>query len=135
MDFIKGLPNTKGKSVFLVVIDRLTKFVHFLALSHPYIAMTVAQKYLNHIFKLHSLLDSIILDKDRIFVSNFWMDLFKRVGTKLHLSTSYHPETDGQTEDLATKGGAAPVQNVLPVVDVSGAWIKEPARILDRHMV
>lgn len=100
MDFIEGLLTSKGKSVIFVVIYRLSKFASFIALSHPYTAITIAYKYLNQIFKLHSLLNSIVLDRDKIFIGNFWQELFKRVGTKLHLSMTYHPETDGQTEVL-----------------------------------
>lgn len=51
-----------------------------------------------NVYKLHGMLDSIISNRDKIFVSNFLQDLFKRVGTKVDLSSSYHPETDEQTE-------------------------------------
>lgn len=100
MDFIEGLPKLKGKIVILVVVGRLTNFGHFLAMTHPYTVVIVAQKYMSHIFKLHGLPDSIVSNTERVFVSNFWQDLFKRVETKLHLSTAYHPELDGQIEVL-----------------------------------
>lgn len=94
MDFIEGFPTSKGKSVIFLVVDRLSKFSHFLALSYPYTTITMAHKYLNQVFKLYKLPDSIVSDKDKIFVSNFWQELFKRVGTKLYLSTAYHPKID-----------------------------------------
>ena len=91
MDFLEGLPLSKGKSVILVVVDRLSKYAHFLALSHPYTTFSVAQVFLDNIYKLHGLPASIVPDRDKIFVSHFWQKLFKLMGTKLKLSTSYHP--------------------------------------------
>lgn len=82
------------------MVDHLTKYGHFVALSHPYTAKDVAQKYLTHIYKLHVMPDLIISDRHKIFVSHFWQELFRRVGTKLLLSTAYHPQTNGQTEVL-----------------------------------
>lgn len=98
MDFTEGLPTSKGKDMILVVVDLLTKYGHFLALSHPFIAMIVAQKYLAHIYKLLGMPDSIISNRDRVFISAFWQELFKKIGTKLLLLTTYHLQTDGQTK-------------------------------------
>ncbi|GJT66254.1 transposon ty3-G gag-pol polyprotein [Tanacetum coccineum] len=77
MDFIKGLPKSQGKDVILVVVDRLSKYSHFMALSHPFTASQVAQLFLNNIYKLHELPENIVLDRDTIFVSSFWKELFK----------------------------------------------------------
>ncbi|KAM1208522.1 hypothetical protein ACFX13_014533 [Malus domestica] len=59
MDFIVGLPSCKGKTVIFVVVDRLTKYAHFLALAHPYIAVIVAQLFVDNIFKLHGMPSTI----------------------------------------------------------------------------
>jgi len=84
----------------MVVVDKFSKYGHFVALAHPFTAMQVAQAYMDNIFKLHGLPDSIISDRDRIFTSHLWQQLFKLSDTKLLMSSSYHPQTDGQTERL-----------------------------------
>ncbi|XP_026396413.1 uncharacterized protein LOC113291049 [Papaver somniferum] len=98
MDFIDGLPISNRKSVILVIVERLTKYAHFIALQHPYTAASMAQEFLTNVFKLHGLPSSIVSDRDKMFTINFWQDLFKSLGTELNLSTSYYPQTDGQTE-------------------------------------
>jgi hypothetical protein len=98
MDFIEGLPKSKGYTTILVVVDRFTKYSHFIPLKHPYSATTVAQEFLDHVVKLHSLPVTITSDKDKVFTSKFWQGLFEKWGTKLQMSTAYHLQTDGQTE-------------------------------------
>lgn len=98
MDFIEGLPPSGGKHCILVVVDRLSKNAHFLALSHPYTAIEVTQLYLDHIFKLHGMPKDIVSDRDPTFLSDVWKELFRVQGVDLKHSTAYHPQTDGQTE-------------------------------------
>jgi hypothetical protein len=98
MEFIIGLPKYGNKSVIMVVVDRLSKYAHLCALQHPFKASTVAQVFMDNIFKLHGMPQSIVSDHDMTFTSNFWQELFRLQGTQLHLSTTYHPQTDGQTE-------------------------------------
>jgi hypothetical protein len=98
MDFIVGLPKSVNKSVIMVVVDRLSKYVHLCALQHPFTASKMAQIFMDNTFKLHGMPRSIVSDRDPIFTSNFWQELFKIQGTQLHLSIIYHPQTDDQIE-------------------------------------
>jgi len=82
----------------MVVVDRLTKYAHFIALSHPFTASAVAKVFLENIQKLHGTPKVIVSDRDPIFTSHFWKDLFSCLGTQLAHSSSYHPQSDGQTE-------------------------------------
>lgn len=98
LDFIEGLPPSFGNHCILVVIDRLSKNAHLIALSHPYTALEVAQAYLDNVFKLHGMPKDITSDRDPTFLSEVWNELFRVHGVDLRFSTSYHPQTDGQTE-------------------------------------
>ncbi|GJT89053.1 retrotransposable element Tf2 [Tanacetum coccineum] len=69
-----------------------------MALSHPYIATSVAQVFLDYVYRLHGLPSSIVSDRDVVFLSNFWQSLFKLLKVDLKMSTAYHPQTDGQTK-------------------------------------
>ena len=100
LDFIEGLPKSKTFDTILVVIDKLTKYAHFICLAHPYTALSVAQAFINHIYKLHGLPSIIISDRDRVFTSALWQELFKLTDTTLNMSSAYHPQTDGQTKRL-----------------------------------
>jgi hypothetical protein len=98
MDFIESLPVSNGMSVILVIVDRFTKCSHFIAIKHPYTATSIAQIFLDNIVRLHGIPKSIVSDRDKIFTSNFWAELFKLLKTDLKLSFAYHPHTDGQTK-------------------------------------
>lgn len=100
MDFITHLPLIHGKSVIWVVVDRLSKFGHFIALPATFSAATIAPIFLTEIHHLHGMPKTIISDWDRVFVSKFWQELFKLSRTKLCFSSAYHPQTNGQTEVL-----------------------------------
>ena len=83
MDFITSLPKSKGRSVIMVVVDRLTKYAHFCALSYSFKAITVAIAFMETIQKLHGNPKIIVSDKDPIFTGNFWTKLFSCLGTQL----------------------------------------------------
>jgi hypothetical protein len=98
MDFITGLPKSGNKLVIMVVVDLLSKSAHYCALQHPFTTSTVAQIFMDHVFKRHGMSHSIVSDRDPTFTQKFWQELFKLQGTQLHLNTTYHLQTDGQTE-------------------------------------
>ena len=98
MDFVEGFPKSQFKDVVLVVVDRLTKFVHFVPLSHPYTVAKVATLYLHYVFKLHGMPASIMSDRDPMFTSHFWQELMRLQGVQLAMSSAYHSQSDGQTE-------------------------------------
>ncbi|CAJ2635782.1 unnamed protein product [Trifolium pratense] len=100
MDFITGLPLSYGYTTILVVVDRLTKYAHFLPMKTDYSSKSVAEVFMNHIVKLHGMPKSIVSDRDKVFTSSFWQHLFKLQGTSLAMSSAYHPQSDGQTEVL-----------------------------------
>jgi hypothetical protein len=83
MDFIEGLPNSRGKSTIFVVVDRLSKYAHFTTINHPYMAVSVCQVFFENIFKLHGMPKSIVCDRDSTFTSQFWTELFHLHGTSL----------------------------------------------------
>ena len=97
-DFISGLPHAKGVDTIMVVVDCLSKYSHFLPLSHPFTAKEVDKVFVKEIVRLHGFPKVIISDWDQIFLSRFWSELFHSSGTKLKYSTSYHPKTDGKIE-------------------------------------
>lgn len=97
MDFVEGLPKSKGKDVILVVVNRLTKYVHFILLLHPCSVKSVAKLFMDNIYKLHGAPKVIVTDRDRIFTSKLWQEIFTALKVKLHFTSAYHPESDGQT--------------------------------------
>ena len=95
MDLIAGLCLVQGRDCLYVVVDRLTKFARFFAISSDYLAVQVAELFFREVFRLHGLPKTIVSDRDSKFTSAFWQELFKLVGTELATSMSYHPQSDG----------------------------------------
>jgi hypothetical protein len=98
LDFVEALPRVHGKSVILTVVDRLSKYCHFIPLAHPYSAESVAQAFFNKVVRLHGVPQSMVSDRDTVFTSLFWQELMRLMGTKLHMTTAFHPQSDGQSE-------------------------------------
>lgn len=98
MDFIEGLPKSHLKSMMFVVVDRLTKYAYLMHLSYPYTTAKVANLYLQFVFKLHGMPSTIVSDRDHVFTSLSWKELMRLQGVTLSMSSSYHPQANGQTE-------------------------------------
>jgi transposase InsO family protein len=100
MDFIVGLPRTtNGYDSIWVIVDRLTKKIsHFLPVKTDHPVIVYAQLYIAHILSLHGVPKTIVSDRGLQFVSKFWEELHKSLGTKLLHSSTYHLQTSGQTE-------------------------------------
>ena len=99
MDFVTGLPSTlRGDDVIWVIVDRLAKLAHFIHINITYLISKLAEIYTRVIVKLHGVTLCIVSDRDSRFTSDFWKSLQEALGSKLRLSSAYHPQTDGQTE-------------------------------------
>ncbi|GKA34459.1 putative reverse transcriptase domain-containing protein [Tanacetum coccineum] len=99
MDFVNKLPGTSsGHDTIWVIVDRLIKFAHFLPMREDYKMDRLARLYLNEIVARHGVPISIISDRDSRFTSRFWQSMQEALGTRLDMSTAYHPQTDGQSE-------------------------------------
>lgn len=88
----------KRQSVIITVVNRLSKYCHLGSLPVGYSATSVVDFFVKQIIKLHGVPKKIISDRDKIFLSKFWQELFSKSGTTLRMSTTYHPQTDGQTK-------------------------------------
>ena len=98
MDFIFGLPKMNGKTGILVFVDRFSKMVHLTAVNENIKARQSAAIFMETVFRLHGLPQVLVSDRDPRFTSRFWRTVFNLLGSKLTMSTTDHPETDGQTE-------------------------------------
>mgnify|MGYP001554056463 CR=1 FL=1 len=98
MDFITKLPKTTGGlDTIWVIVDRLTKSTHFLPIKETDKMEKLTRTYIREIVRLHGSI-SIISDRDSRFTSRFWQSLQKSLGTRVDMTTTYHPRTDGQSE-------------------------------------
>ena len=100
LDFTEERPSSYKFNCILVVVDLFTKYGHLIPLCHLFTASVVAKAFLEHVYRHHGLPTSILSDRDWIFTSNFWSELFKLADVQLCRSTAYHPQSDGQTERL-----------------------------------
>lgn len=98
MDFIEVFPKVGGKSVVLAVVDGFSKFAHLIALGHPYSAASMARAFFDNIVRLRGFPCSIVSDRDTVFTSMLWKELFRLAGIKLHMSFAFHPQSDGQSK-------------------------------------
>ena len=124
MDFVVGLPLTRRKHDSIwVIIDRLTKSAHFLLVRTNYSLDKLAELYIKEIVRLHGIPISIISDRDPRFTSRFWGKLHEALGTQLNFSTTFHPQTDGQSKRVIQI-----LEDMLRscVIDYEGSW--------DRHI-
>ncbi|KAI3805346.1 hypothetical protein L1987_27641 [Smallanthus sonchifolius] len=120
MDFITKLPRTSsGYDSIWGIIDRLTKSAHFLPIREDYRVENLARIYIDEILSRHGVPLNIISDRDARFTSRFWQSLQTALGTRLDLSTTYHPQTDGQTERTIQT-----LEDMLRacVIDFGGNW-------------
>jgi len=100
MEFITSLPLSQGYANIMVVIDRLSKFAHFIPLRPGLNSKLMAEAFIQNIVKLYGFLKTVVSSRDRVFISNFWRQLFKAQGTTLVMTSTYHPQSDCQIENL-----------------------------------
>ncbi|KAK5802526.1 hypothetical protein PVK06_030126 [Gossypium arboreum] len=120
MDFVSGLPlSASKKDAVWVVVDRLTKSAHFVPVRTDFSMEKLAELYVSQIVRLHGVPISIVSDRDPRFTSRFWKKLQEALGTKLHFSTAFHPQTDGQSERIIQI-----LEDMLRccVLEFSGSW-------------
>nr|GEW62261.1 reverse transcriptase domain-containing protein [Tanacetum cinerariifolium] len=114
-----GYGSTSGHDMIWIIVDRLTKLAHFLAIREDFNTEKLARLYIDVIVARHGVPVSIISDRDGRFTSHFWQMVHKALGTKLDLSTSYHPQMDGQSERIIQA-----LEDMLRacVIDFGGSW-------------
>lgn len=100
MDFITGLPASKGNTTILTVVDRFSKMTHYIALPKLPSAKETAQIMMQHIFRIHGFPKDIVSDRGPQFISRFWREFCQLIGATASLTSGYHPEANGQTERL-----------------------------------
>jgi len=99
-DFITKLPLAQGYDAILVVCDRFSKMVHFIATMEKMSAEGLAKLFWDHVWKLHGLPESIISDRGVQFVAGMMKELNNLLGIQIKLLIAYHPQTDRQTERI-----------------------------------
>ena len=97
MDFITSLPASHGKTVIMVVVDRLSKYGHVIALPGNITSESDAIAFVSKIIKLHGIPSSIVTDCDPKFMNSFWQEVQRLQGIEMATNTPYHSQTNGQT--------------------------------------
>jgi hypothetical protein len=101
IDFMTCLPLTnRSHDTLMVFVDRLTKMTHLVPITKHYSALSCAQAFVEHIFRLHGLPKEFVTDRDKVWTSEFHTELCKLLGVQRCLTTAYHPESDGQVERM-----------------------------------
>ena len=100
MDFIVALPKSEGFGSIMVIVDRFSKYATFVPTSTDCKVNEAARLFFKNVVKLWGLPKSIISDRDPRFTGKFWRELFKLLGMDLNFLTSFHPQSDGQTERI-----------------------------------
>jgi hypothetical protein len=99
LDLITQLPRSKaGHDAIVVFVDKLTKMVHYVPTTTTVTAPQLATLFIREVCRLHGVPDSLLSDRDPRFTAHFWRSFWQQMGSKLVMSTAYHPQTDGQTE-------------------------------------
>ncbi len=98
LDFVSGLPPSRGYTVILTVVDRFSKAVHFVPLPKLPSAQETAQLVIDHVFRIHGLPVDVVSDRGPQFVSRFWQEFCRQIGASTSLSSGFHPQTNGQCE-------------------------------------
>ena len=124
MDFVVGLPRTiqKFDSIW-VIVDRFSKSTHFLPINIRYSLKKLTELYIREIVRLHGVPSSIVSDRDPRSTSKFWSSLHQALGTKIHLSSAYHPQTDRQSE-----------RTIQSLEDLLRACVLEDSGNWDKHL-
>ena len=120
IDFVTHLPRTPQRhGAVWVIVDRLTKSAHFLAVQMTFTLERFCRLYIQEIVRLHGVPVSIVLDRDPRFTAHFWKSFQKAMGTRLTMSTAFHPQTDGQSERTIQV-----LEDMLRacVLDHTGSW-------------
>ena len=100
VDFIMKLPVVARKDAILVVYNRLSKMIHFVATTEETLAEELVRLFRDNIWKLHRLPESVVLDRGPQFAAELTKELNRMLGIETRLSTAFHPQTDGQTERI-----------------------------------
>ncbi|GJW22543.1 putative reverse transcriptase domain-containing protein [Tanacetum coccineum] len=124
MDFVTKLPKmSTGQDTIWVIVDRLTKSAHFLPMKENNSMNKLTRQYLKEVVTRHGVPVLIISDRDGRFTSQIWQSLQKALGTQLDMSTTYHPQTDGQSE-----------RTIQTLEDMLRACVIDFGKSWDRHL-